>query len=189
MRINQRQDFLVSGCFLTGHIGRMGEFTVENLKLYEINHTYINYLLPFAPHLFQNKKVHQQNERKYIGIILRVNEMNYFAPLSSFKEKHRKMKEGLDFIKIKDYAVINLNNMFPVPDTEYTYVEIAKERNFQYRTLLQAEYRFIKSIQDNIRKNAAVLYTHKIQNGNATALAKRCNDFLLLEEVCKKFAR
>ena len=160
---------------------------MENLKLYEISHRYIDYLLPFAPHLFQNKKTHQQNERKYIGIVLCVNDMNYFAPLSSFKEKHKQMKEGLDFIKIKDYAVINLNNMFPVPNEEYTYVDISKESNLKYKSLLLAEYRFIKSIQDKIRKNAVTLYNHKLENGNSTALAKRCNDFLLLETACQKF--
>ena len=160
---------------------------MENLKLYEISHRYIDYLLPSAPHLFQNKKTHQQNERKYIGIVLCVNDMNYFAPLSSFKEKHKQMKEGLDFIKIKDYAVINLNNMFPVPNEEYTYVDISKESNLKYKSLLLAEYRFIKSIQDKIRKNAVTLYNHKLENGNSTALAKRCNDFLLLETACQKF--
>ncbi len=41
--------------------------------------------------------------------------MKYFAPLSSYKDKHKKMLETVDFIKIKDYAVINLNNMIPVP--------------------------------------------------------------------------
>ena len=28
------------------------------------------------------------------------------------------MKESVDFIKIKDYAVINLNNMIPVPNSQ-----------------------------------------------------------------------
>ena len=40
--------------------------------------------------------------------------MKYFAPLSSYTPKHDKMKNGLDFIKIGNYAVININNMFPV---------------------------------------------------------------------------
>lgn len=53
--------------------------------------------------------------RKYIGIVLEINGLSYFAPLSSFKQKHKKMKEGVDFIKIRDYAVININNMIPVP--------------------------------------------------------------------------
>ncbi|MEY8379170.1 type III toxin-antitoxin system ToxN/AbiQ family toxin, partial [Lachnospiraceae bacterium 56-18] len=63
-----------------------------SIKLYEVNPKYIDYLIPYAPHLFQNKQPGQSNERKYIGIVLIVNGMNYFAPLSSFKAKHEKMK-------------------------------------------------------------------------------------------------
>lgn len=63
---------------------------MENLKIYEIENSYIDHLVPFAPHLFHNKKENQGNERKYIGIILTVNGLDYFAPLSSFKEKHKK---------------------------------------------------------------------------------------------------
>ena len=29
---------------------------MESLKIYEINANYIDYLLPFAPHLFHNSK-------------------------------------------------------------------------------------------------------------------------------------
>ena len=89
-----------------------------DIKFYQIENKYIDYLSPHAPHLFHNKQVGQQNERKYIGIILQVNGFDYFAPLSSFKPKHNKMPEMIDFIKIKKYAVINLNNMFPVPLSE-----------------------------------------------------------------------
>ena len=113
--------------------------------------------------------------------------MKYFAPLSSFKAKHEGMKNGLDFIKIGNYAVININNMFPVPEREYTYVDIPKVKNQQYRKLLMTEYRIIRKLQDKIKNNAAEVYKHKIKNGNATALAKRCNDFMVLEEKCKQF--
>lgn len=160
---------------------------MDNIRFYEINSAYINYLLPYAPHLFHNKKSEQQNERKYIGIVLNINGMDYFAPLSSFKEKHKKMRESLDFIKVKNYAVINLNNMFPAPLEQCKYVDIQKEKNLKYKYLLMAEYRFIKSIQDKIRKNALNVYRHKLQNDNNTALAKRCNDFKLLEGVSVKY--
>ena len=113
--------------------------------------------------------------------------MNYFAPLSSFKAKHNNMKNGLDFIKIGDYAVININNMFPVPNGEYTYVDIPTVKDPQYRKLLMTEYRIIRKLQDKIMKNAAEVYKHKINKGNTTALAKRCNNFSLLEEKSKKF--
>lgn len=159
---------------------------MAGIKLYEISASYVDYLLPAAPHLFHNKKPGQQNERKYIGIVLTVNGMDYFAPLSSFKEKHRRMVEGLDFIKVKDYAVINLNNMFPVPAREYRYVDISQERNPQYKALLLAEYRCIKSIQERIKKNAATLYRLKT-SGKISPLTKRCNDFQRLETLCQKY--
>lgn len=160
---------------------------MNNISLYEVNEEYIDYLSPYVPHLFHNKKDNQHYTRKYIGIILRVNDMDYFAPLSSFKDKHKKMKESLDFIKIKDYAVINLNNMFPIREGEYTYVDISEEHNVQYRALLLAEYRYIKSIQDRIRKNAKLLYKLKVEGEKSTALTKRCNDFKTLEQLCLDF--
>ena len=100
---------------------------MENIKLYEIDPAYINYLGKFAPHLFHNKAAGQVNERKYIGVVLTVNGMDYFAPLSSFKEKHQRMSESVDFLKIKNYNV------------------------------------------------------------DSTSLARRCNDFIKLEEACKNY--
>lgn len=162
---------------------------MENIKLYEVNADYIDYLSAYAPHLFQNKKPGQNNERKYIGIVFQINGLDYFAPLSSFKQKHHRMKEAVDFIKVKDYAVINLNNMFPVPLTERKYVDIRSKRDPHYRALLLAEYRFIKSIQEKIRKNAQNVYKIKIKDGTSSALAKRCNDFLSLEKACNKYIK
>ncbi|MBQ9849136.1 MAG: type III toxin-antitoxin system ToxN/AbiQ family toxin [Clostridia bacterium] len=162
---------------------------MDNIKLYEINSIYIDYLVPFAPHLFRNRKQNQQNERKYIGVVFHINGLDYFAPLSSFKAKHTQMKESIDFLKIKNYAVINLNNMFPVPLSECSYVDINKVKDMHYKALLLAEYRYIKSIQEKIRKNAATVYNHKIKNGNSTALAKRCNDFSVLEKACIEYKK
>ena len=159
----------------------------NKIGFYEVNPAYINYLVPYAPHLFHNITETQNYTRKYIGIILCVNDMDYFAPLSSFKSKHLQMKESLDFIKIKNYAVINLNNMFPVPETERNYVDFSAVKDSKYKSLLLAEYRFIKSIQDKIFRNASALYKHKITKGNSTPLAKRCNDFILLESVSKQY--
>ena len=165
------------------------EEAMDNLKLYEIDGKYITYLSAFAPHLFHNKKIGQKNERKYIGIVLNINGFNYFAPLSSFKDKHKLMKECIDFIKVKDYAVINLNNMFSVPLSMTKYVDIRSEKDLHYRALLLAEYRYIKSIQDKIWKNAQNIYKIKIKDGETTSLSKRCNDFLLLEKACNDYLK
>lgn len=111
---------------------------------------YIKYLGQYQEHLF----LHDGGSfgRKYIGVVLEVNGLSYFAPLSSFKPKHEKMKEGVDFIKIKDYAVININNMIPVPRGQIVELDINAEKDPHYRFLLQAESREINRQRKRIRK-------------------------------------
>ena len=160
---------------------------MDNIKFYEISNKYIDYLSPHAPHLFLNKKPRQRNERKYIGIILHINNVDYFAPLSSFKPKHKTMDEMLDFIKIKNYAVINLNNMFPVPGGVYSLKNPNTEQNCQYKTLLNNEIRIIKQKSEIIISNAKAVYEHKMTNDGKSKLSQRCNDFKLLEIKCREY--
>lgn len=85
----------------------------EALAFYTVDEAYADYLVPHTPQLFRSARVSQAYSRKYVGVVLAVGGHDYFAPLSSFKDKHRRMKNGLDFVKVKDMAVVNLNNMFP----------------------------------------------------------------------------
>ena len=55
------------------------------------------------------------------------------------------MKEGVDFIRIKDYAVININNMIPVPKRQLVELNIKEEKDPHYKCLLQAESREINT--------------------------------------------
>lgn len=52
---------------------------MDNIKFYEVSAAYVDYLAPHAPHLFRNKKDGQQNERKYIGVVFQINDLNYFV--------------------------------------------------------------------------------------------------------------
>ena len=155
------------------------------LKIYEVNPNYVKYLSSFQEHIFVSDG--EKSSRKYIGIILEVNGYKYFAPLSSFKPKHAKMAEGVDFIKIKDYAVININNMIPVPEGQYRLVDINGTQDPSYKFLLQAENREINRQKNRLLKNADIVYKHKLRNGDATSLAKRTNDFKILEKACNDF--
>lgn len=158
---------------------------MKGLKLYEINPLYIKYLAQYQKHIFWSDG--NKATRKYIGIVLQIDEMSYFAPLSSFKPKHKKLKESVDLIKIRNIAVININNMVPVPNGEYHLVDIRGIKDQQYRYLLQAENREINRLRDRIIKNARIVYNHKIRNGISTALARRTNDFKQLEKKCKEY--
>ena len=160
---------------------------MRSLKLYEVNPDYVKYLSSFQEHIFSSEG--NKKNRKYIGIILQINDCDYFAPLSSFKQKHYKMKENVDFIKIKKYAVININNMIPVPRDEYTLTDINGTEDIKYRHLLQAENREINRQKNRIIKNADIVYKHKLRNGESTPLAKRTNDFIILEKACKDYQK
>ena len=113
---------------------------MEKLFFYEVDASYIDFLTRFSEHLFRNSKISQKYSRKYIGILFEINGLKYFAPLSSFKEKHKRLSETVDFIKIGNMVVINLNNMFPVPDNAYFLKNPKTEKNQQYKTLLNKGY-------------------------------------------------
>ncbi|MBD5519859.1 MAG: type III toxin-antitoxin system ToxN/AbiQ family toxin [Lachnospiraceae bacterium] len=158
----------------------------DNIRIYGVKDSYIKYLSQYQEHLF----LHEGGSpgRKYIGVVFEINNLSYFAPLSSFKLKHKKMKESVDFIKIKDYAVININNMIPVPKGQLIELNINAEKNPHYKFLLQAESREINRQKSRIRKNAEIVYNHKKRNGNLTPLAKRTNDFEMLEKLSRDFS-
>ena len=40
--------------------------------------------------------------------------------------------------------------MFPVQSKDYTYLDFSKEQDLKYKSLLESEYRYIKSIQGKI---------------------------------------
>ena len=158
---------------------------MDKLRFYEIDEKYVDFLSKYATHLFHNAKVTQSYSRKYIGILFEINGLKYFAPLSSFKPKHKKLCETIDFIKIGDMAVLNLNNMFPVPDGVFSLKNPNSESNTQYRILLNNEIRIIRQKRVQIITNAKSVYNHKLTNDGKSKLSQRCNDFKLLEEKCK----
>ena len=160
---------------------------MDKLLFYEIDLKYISFLAQFDPHLFQNAKITQNFSRKYIGILFEINGLKYFAPLSSFKEKHKRLSETIDFIKIGDMAVLNLNNIFPVPEGVYSLKDPSTEKNLQYKTLLNNEIRIIKQKTEQIINNAKAVYNHKMTNDGRSKLSQRCLNFKLLEEKCNEW--
>ena len=157
------------------------------LNIYEIDSDYICYLSSFEEHLFRNKKISQKFNRKYVGVVLSINGFDYFAPLSSFKEKHKRLSETLDFIKIGQYAVINLNNMFPASTKLCHRINFNEIKDLNYKNLLRNEYRIIRQKAALILNNANEVYHHKLINDGKSKLSQRCNDFQLLEEKLKEY--
>ena len=102
-----------------------------------VDKNYISYLLQFDKNVgFVD---YGEKLKMHLGILLSFNSFDYYVPISSAKPKHQKMSNSLDFHKIQDlesgylYAVININNMIPVPAScvrQLKYNNISEFRSF-----------------------------------------------------------
>lgn len=154
------------------------------LRLYQVQDSYIEHCRNYDDKVAETKKDRKKFDRKYVGIIMEINGFSYFAPLSSAKKRHEKMRESIDFIKIEDenglYAVLNLNNMIPVPTIAKISFDISDEKDIKYRDLLKKEREIILTKKQKIIDNAKSLY-EKVAIKKNTYLSQRCIDFRLLE--------
>lgn len=168
---------------------------------YIVDKEYINYLKQFDPRVGYVE--YGERLKLHVGILLTVGEFNYYVPISSAKPKHQRMSNSLDFHKLQDettgylYAVLNINNMIPVPKsciTQLKYNQIQNFRSFNnekeridYIYLLQKEKALIDNVQTTIQSKAEKLYKKCCSNPH-TSLAARCCSFHLLEEKCSSYS-
>lgn len=56
------------------------------LNLYSVNDKYIEYLRRFEDRIYDNKEDIRTQTIKYLGVVLTVNDFNYYIPMSSPKK-------------------------------------------------------------------------------------------------------
>lgn len=164
---------------------------MNNLILVRLDSKYCDYLRQYdklVPYNFDKKKL-----RPFIGVLFEVNNCKYFAPLTSPKEKHKKMNTTLDFLKLDNgkLGAIIFNNMLPVTNKNIIKLDLDKE------CLTKAEAKYIKLLKEQIywlNRNDEKLYNRskklydKYVNGTLNKnIAKRCCNFILLEEKCREY--
>ncbi len=132
--------------------------------------------------------------RPFVGILLQIQDMSYYAPLSSPKPKHLQIKKQVDLVKIDDgkYGVINLNNMIPIHQNSITAVDVMiyptdTYVDVQYKTLLANQLTWCNANKDSILSKAQTVY--KIITGNKAweTLAKRCCNFAQDENLLRQY--
>lgn len=170
------------------------------MNWYVVDKKYINYLTQFDSRVGYVE--YGERLKLHVGILLTIGDFHYYVPISSAKPKHHKMSNSLDFHKLQDestgylYAVLNINNMIPVPDNcliqlKYNQVEIFRSfRNEKEKTdyvyLLQKEKALIDNIQGTLQNKAIKLYQKCIAKPDSS-LATRCCNFKMLEEKCSSY--
>ena len=163
----------------------------KKIKLVIIDHEYCNYLRKFDNKVMYNDGY--KTLRPFVGILFSIDDIEYFAPLASPKEKHKYIKNKLDIIKIEngEYGVINLNNMIPVTKNNYKEIDlncIHNDINTNKRIrLLKKQLRFIDKRKKEIFFKSKLLYYLYKNNKLPESIKNRCCNFTLLEKILKKF--
>lgn len=162
------------------------EKVLKELLFYTIDKNYIEYLSQFENHISYNKD-EIGHSRPYLGIVLKIEQYEYFVPLYSYKKHYTKYKNNPSFFFIYDrkanpLAIIKFSSMIPVPKN----YKVAKLLEYdlqdkKYKDLISAEYRYINSNKEEIYKKAQKMYLAVTKHKNNFLKTIACN-FKLLEE-------
>lgn len=160
------------------------------MNIYNVKDGYIKFLRNYDSQVSENK----HESRPYIGVVLEICGIKYYAPFTSPKAKHKTMKNGKDFRKIANgtLGAINFNNMIPVPDDALILKDIDNESDEQYKRLLQNQYKEIKNDWAQIEKTATNLRNLVVTDDSKLSnyekqIKARCCKLSLLESVCQNW--
>lgn len=160
------------------------------MKFYHLKNSYIDYLKQFDTKVPDNKN----ETRPYVGVVLEIDNIKYYAPFTSPKPKHQKMKNGKDFRKIDGgkLGAINFNNMIPVLECALIDFDIDSIQNDQYRRLLQSQYVAIRDDWENIVRTAQRLRILFVTPDEQLtpfdqSIKSRCCNLSILEENFKLY--
>lgn len=165
----------------------------HNLELFYIDNNYINFLKNSGNRSVENNYANADNQKPYVGIVLKVNDTNYYAPLSSPKDKYRAMSgNNPTLFKIekinskKLIGVVRLNNMIPVPDFALKKVIFNEVGDSNYKYLLINQLKIMKVNLSTIQEKANLMYDLVVNKGNKF-YCRISNDYSKLEKDCQKY--
>ena len=164
---------------------------MKGFVIVKVDSNYCDYLRKFDNKVSYNAG--SKELRPFIGVLFYIGKIMYFAPLSSPKEKHIRLKAKPDLIKIDDgkLGVVNLNNMIPVTEKLISLIDLNKpvsnKEEIQYIKLLKKQLNWLNHNQIKIREKALKLYNKYVYNKLNSYVKERCCNFKLLEEKCKEY--
>ena len=136
-----------------------------------------------------------KDNRVFIGIVVICGIHKYCIPLSSPKEKHKNMKNSMDFSKIEVngnlLGVLNFNLMIPIEEEQLQLVDTTifkrdRENIRYYKKLCTLELEWCQTNNEVICNKANVLYKKYLSN-EPFAGRNRCLNFPKLEAECEKY--
>lgn len=159
------------------------------LKFYEVDGEYIKYLKENGDNKIPNID-YKRHKKFFCGIVLTINNFNYFAPVSSYNkkahtvflimDKNRKTKE------LKAISSLRFSFMFPCP-IEYLEQKDFSKEDEQYQVLLRKELHYCNVNREKIRKKANEVYNLSLKEETRNKF--NICDFKKLEQKCLEYIK
>lgn len=146
----------------------------KEFGFYTINADYLQFLNTKDSEVYYNIS-YRNAVKPFIGVVINLTEYNYFIPLTSAKEKHKKWKNVCDehFLiyevinkdvnvegdiykaysleeKMHILSVLDIKKMIPVPEDSFTRIIFSELEDEHYKDLFEKEYAFCLRIKDKI---------------------------------------
>ncbi len=164
------------------------------LDFFTVDYSYVQYLQKAE----QNKRgfTHVPNmnygknrkDKLLCGIILHINHVNYYAPISSYKIK----KPDNLLIRAKNGLVtssLRFNYMFPNPQSCICTFVINNITDRAYKRLVKQEWNFCNSNREHIYALAERTYRRVLLGKNKGLVANSCDFLFLVEQKCREYKK
>lgn len=170
----------------------------KRLSFYAVNMKYIRNLHNQGDdRVFSVSPQIKKEMRPFVGIVILCNEKQYCIPLSSPKEKHKEMKNTIDFHRVLDedgklIGVLDLNNMIPVREDVINVIDPKilpgdSQQKKYYKNLVIDQLNYCRQHQDIIVAKANKLYRMVKKKNTSGNLKRRCLNWEKLEEILSRF--
>ncbi|MDV0447401.1 Endoribonuclease ToxN [Methanosarcinaceae archaeon Ag5] len=163
----------------------------NTLNFYDVSKDYVAYLQESEKEKRGFTKVpnmeYPGRKQKFLcGIVLQVNGMDYYVPITSHKKQHS--ESILIYFKNQNDPVgsLRFNFMIPIPKEMATYRDINNEADPKHRVFLAKEHKFIIENKIHIFDKAEKTYQLITQNKNPKLNENSC-DFKFLEKRCLEY--
>jgi len=170
------------------------------MRLYSVSDDYIEYLRNVFPRVYSNKIANRKHTRKYLGVVFKLNDFNYYIPLSSPKDAHDYITLNGKKVIRKDSIIVirmvvkgtlkgtlQIGTMIPVPDKALIQYNLEDEQDISYKELVQDEIIFIRKNANRIIKTAKLLYSKKTKGTHKNPVIDKVLDFKSIEEYSIKW--
>lgn len=138
------------------------DFKNTKISICYVNSDYLKYIRNF------DFRIPVKNNRKFIGLVILINGMQYVVPLTS-KNSYERVSNGKNkrspivTTHLKNVADILHNNMFPVPIKE---LENIDNISFESDSFLNYEYRLIRKKWASINLKSMNVYRNRDDSKN-----------------------